>query len=374
MIVEPPSENEISAYGEWLGLSSTDAELMWIARQALETPIPSPWIECQTDGGDVYFYNTRTKESIWDHPFDSYYKRAIGKYKAGECTKEELTALLSADWLLKGVDNRSSSQHESPMSVGAVNRKDSSARRSSDINNDSPRLVVTISADEDVHASPPENASPVGGPRRRPSLSGSDAQRSAPAKEARADRGSVNDDPTAMKGRVEQLTLELDSLKLEQQTQVDQLTKDLLKAGEYIELLRADNRSMRARMNDAAVRARDLQKDYLVMKQKLGDETKKLELAEQIIAELENRLADMDGDESPATRSRPNQSLLARLCGAPPSCSAVRRRPPTRASTNVSRKQTRPLSTPPSNQPTNNDPYKDLMQLLSSPPPSPLKP
>ena len=347
---------------------------MWIARQALETPIPSPWIECQTDGGDVYFYNTRTKESIWDHPFDSYYKRAIGKFKAGECTKEELTALLSADWLLQGIDNRSSSLDESPVSVGATNTKDSSARRSSDINNDSPRLVVKISADEDLQASPPDNASPVGGPRRRPSLSGADLQRVSSVKEARLDRGSTNEDPVAMTARIEQLTSELDSLKLEQQNQMDRLTKDLLKAGEYIELLRADNRSMRARMNDAAVRARDLQKDYLVMKQKLGDETKKLELAEQIIAELESRIADMDGDDSPATRPRSNQSLLARLCGAPPSSSAVRRRPPTRASPNVSRRQSRPMSTPPSNQPANNDPYKDLMQLLSSPPPSPLKP
>ena len=337
---------------------------MWIAKQALETTIPSPWVECQTEGGDVYYYNSRTKESIWDHPFDSFYKRAISRFKSGEITKEQLTATLSESWLLSGVDARTSSSDDgSPLFNGPVTGIDP-IPEGSPTNHDPPKLIVALPSDSDIQASPPDHASPTAGRRRRPSV---------PSLRLSQDVSPSRDESAVFKARIEELTQEVESLKSAHDQQISTFTKDLLKAGEYIEVLRADNRSMRARIADAAVRARDLQKDYLVMKQKLSDEMKKLELAEQIIFELENRLAEYEGQEESPNGIKNSNSLFARLCGGQPSNSSVRRRPPTRNSSSVSRRPSRPIaSTPPSQR--ENDPYKDLMLLLSSPPPSPVKP
>jgi hypothetical protein len=338
-------------------LSPDDKDLMWIPKQALETPIPAPWVECQTEAGDVFHYNSKTKESIWDHPFDSFYKRAIGKYKAGECTEEELTALLSEDWLQGGIDHRISSLDDNPQIIMEVNTVSSSRRRSLEgsLKSDSPRLVVTLPADPVPVFSPPESSSPSGA-RRRPSFTASDngkePQRKYPTGPA---------------------VSESEELKASHAKEIEQLTSDLLKASEYIEVLRNDNRSMRTRMNEAAVRAKDLQKDYLVTKQKLSDETKKLDVAEQVIRKLEMRLLQYEDPDSPtAAAHAKSQHLLARLCGS--SSSAVRRRPPTRTSPSISRNQSRAVTQSPPQSSRESDPYKDLMQLLSSPPPSPVKP
>lgn len=354
MNLDPPSESEIEAYGEWLGLSADDKDLMWIPKQALETPIPAPWVECQTEAGDVFYYNSKTKESIWDHPFDSFYKRAIGRFKAGECSKEELTALLSEEWLAGGIDHRVSSLEESPQIVMEINTVASSRRRSVEgsIRSDSPRLVVSLPADPVPVAAPPDSSSPSGA-RRRPSFTGSDGGK----------------EPQKKQPTVPSVT-EIEELKASHAKEVEQLTKDLLKASEYIEALRMDNRAMRTRMTEAAVRAKDLQKDYLVTKQKLNDEMRKLDIAEQVIRELENRLIIYEDPGSPTGNAK-SQHLLARLCGSS-SSSGTRRRAPTNISSRTQNRPIIPQSPPQASR--ESDPYKDLMQLLSSPPPSPVKP
>ncbi|EER03883.1 conserved hypothetical protein, partial [Perkinsus marinus ATCC 50983] len=63
-----PTTEEVRDYALWLGLTDDDHDLFWIAVQALTTPIPKPWVQCQTDSGDVFFHNSKTKESVWDHP------------------------------------------------------------------------------------------------------------------------------------------------------------------------------------------------------------------------------------------------------------------------------------------------------------------
>ncbi|CUG86631.1 Hypothetical protein, putative, partial [Bodo saltans] len=70
-----PTEQEIQEYCEWLGLDmATDKCLVWIAREALRAPLPENWTMCYTDEREVYYFNVRTGESIWDHPMDAYYK------------------------------------------------------------------------------------------------------------------------------------------------------------------------------------------------------------------------------------------------------------------------------------------------------------
>jgi hypothetical protein len=78
-----PTEQEIQEYCEWLGLDmATDKCLVWIAREALRAPLPENWTMCYTDEREVYYFNVRTGESIWDHPMDAYYKSLYKEEKA----------------------------------------------------------------------------------------------------------------------------------------------------------------------------------------------------------------------------------------------------------------------------------------------------
>jgi|UniRef100_A0A7S4GDX8 hypothetical protein len=77
-----PSEQEIVEYCEWLGMDpKTDKVLTWIAREALKAPLPENWKICYTEEREVYYFNVRTGESIWDHPMDAYYKALFRQEK-----------------------------------------------------------------------------------------------------------------------------------------------------------------------------------------------------------------------------------------------------------------------------------------------------
>ncbi|KAI9184358.1 hypothetical protein H9P43_003411 [Blastocladiella emersonii ATCC 22665] len=78
-----PTQKEIDEYAEFLGMNlEEDTELFWIAREGLKAPLPPAWKPCQTDTGDVYYYNFESKESIWDHPCDEFYRSMYQREKA----------------------------------------------------------------------------------------------------------------------------------------------------------------------------------------------------------------------------------------------------------------------------------------------------
>lgn len=83
------AEEEFEAYAKWLGLDlNKDQHLFWIARQALTAPLPEPWMQAtSTTTGEIFFYNTDTKESSWVHPFDSYYKHLVTEMKSSSTMK-----------------------------------------------------------------------------------------------------------------------------------------------------------------------------------------------------------------------------------------------------------------------------------------------
>jgi len=67
---------ELRDYCIWLGMDpETEGDLMWIAEEALRTPLPAHWEICHTEGqDDIFYFNTATGESSWDHPCDSYFR------------------------------------------------------------------------------------------------------------------------------------------------------------------------------------------------------------------------------------------------------------------------------------------------------------
>ncbi|EER16450.1 conserved hypothetical protein [Perkinsus marinus ATCC 50983] len=137
-VPEEPTDQEIEDYALWLGLDNVkDRDLFWIARQALRTPIPHPWVQCQTASGDVFFHNTKTKESVWDHPYDQYYQQAVEQYKRGKISRGELSASVSQSWLFSTTDQRSSAQVSPEVAKG---QKESSTVHSAADN--SPSRIV----------------------------------------------------------------------------------------------------------------------------------------------------------------------------------------------------------------------------------------
>lgn len=78
-----PTEEEVMEYAVWLGMNlEDDKDLIWIAWAGLKEACPAPWKPCQTEAGDIFFFNFTTGESIWDHPRDQHFRDLLTEHKA----------------------------------------------------------------------------------------------------------------------------------------------------------------------------------------------------------------------------------------------------------------------------------------------------
>ncbi|GET86787.1 hypothetical protein, conserved [Leishmania tarentolae] len=100
-----PSEAEMVEYGKWLGMElPDDMPLLWIAREGLKAPLPDHWKACKSEKGELYYFNFKTGQSIWDHPSDDHYRELLKAEKAklhakenGKGDKEVIPAASSKD-------------------------------------------------------------------------------------------------------------------------------------------------------------------------------------------------------------------------------------------------------------------------------------
>jgi hypothetical protein len=70
-----PSNSEIEEYGKWLGMEFPKHQaLLWIAREGLKAALPDSWKACKSEKGELYYFNFRSGQSMWDHPMDSHFK------------------------------------------------------------------------------------------------------------------------------------------------------------------------------------------------------------------------------------------------------------------------------------------------------------
>ena len=108
-----PSEQEIQEYAEWLGADlNKDQDLFYIAKEALKAPIPQGWkLYQRKDGtGEAFYFNSKTGESLWDHPLDSHYKELFKEKKRekemnkSKSKKEDDTAQKEDDTVQKEDD------------------------------------------------------------------------------------------------------------------------------------------------------------------------------------------------------------------------------------------------------------------------------
>jgi len=87
-----PTKEEIRDYADWLGMDPDDADLHWIARKGLKTPLPKPWRPCEAANGEIFFYNPETGASQWDHPCDEELRQLYVKERAKKATTESSAA------------------------------------------------------------------------------------------------------------------------------------------------------------------------------------------------------------------------------------------------------------------------------------------
>ena len=67
---------DVLAYADYIGIDiGEDAELLWIADEALQAAEPAGWEECQDLQGGTYWYNPTTLTTMVQHPVDYHYQQ-----------------------------------------------------------------------------------------------------------------------------------------------------------------------------------------------------------------------------------------------------------------------------------------------------------
>ena len=76
-------------YARYLGIEpEEDAEMMWIAKEALTAEVPDGWTECNEDGQTFYFHEAEDRSS-WEHPMDAHYKELVKETRRSSLPQEQ---------------------------------------------------------------------------------------------------------------------------------------------------------------------------------------------------------------------------------------------------------------------------------------------
>ena len=75
-----PLQEETPVLKRWFQMGAClqhpyDEELMWIAAEAYDAPLPDNWTEHFDWEGKVYFYCKDTDTVARDHPLDDFYRQ-----------------------------------------------------------------------------------------------------------------------------------------------------------------------------------------------------------------------------------------------------------------------------------------------------------
>jgi hypothetical protein len=88
-----PTKPELIAYARYLGIDPiVDGDLMWIADEALNAPLPSEWTEHHDSADRVFYYNVQTHASSWTHPLEQLHRdtyKSIVTFRSGDLSSQE---------------------------------------------------------------------------------------------------------------------------------------------------------------------------------------------------------------------------------------------------------------------------------------------
>lgn len=93
-----PTKPELVAYARYLGIDSiTDGDLMWIAEESLNAPLPAEWTEHHDNHNRVFYYNVQTHASSWTHPLEQLHRdtyKSIVNFRSGDLSRDDQGAKL----------------------------------------------------------------------------------------------------------------------------------------------------------------------------------------------------------------------------------------------------------------------------------------
>ncbi|TPP58291.1 hypothetical protein FGIG_07120 [Fasciola gigantica] len=73
-----PSREDLLHYARVIGIDPMrETNLLHLAYEGLNSPLPADWKPCQDLNGDIYYFNFSTGASMWDHPCDVYYRQMV---------------------------------------------------------------------------------------------------------------------------------------------------------------------------------------------------------------------------------------------------------------------------------------------------------
>lgn len=76
-------QQAVREHARYLGIDpDADSDLLWLAAEALTAELPPDWETGSTGDGVMYYYNTTSGESMWEHPLDSTYRERYHELKA----------------------------------------------------------------------------------------------------------------------------------------------------------------------------------------------------------------------------------------------------------------------------------------------------
>lgn len=84
---------QVLEYAIYIGIDPpSEAFLLWIAEDGIQASLPSHYTQHSDDKGEVYYYNSESKESSWEHPMDDHYRQLViywrDAYARGERPRE----------------------------------------------------------------------------------------------------------------------------------------------------------------------------------------------------------------------------------------------------------------------------------------------
>jgi hypothetical protein len=91
---DPP---DLKRFARHIGIPDDKNDLLWIAEEALNAPLPQNWAQVTGSDGSVYFYNSFTDVSTRKHPLEDYYSALYLRVKSQELCREDLASNKAAD-------------------------------------------------------------------------------------------------------------------------------------------------------------------------------------------------------------------------------------------------------------------------------------
>ena len=89
-----PTAMEIAEFARYLGMDPVeDAALLWIAEEALCSPLPENWEEAVRRDGTPYYYNKKENKSTNKHPLEDFYRSLYKEMKDIQANQEEAAGI-----------------------------------------------------------------------------------------------------------------------------------------------------------------------------------------------------------------------------------------------------------------------------------------